>query len=103
MSTKSSGEFRLVLSGSGPRFTGNGISTGTLAVRRVGNMFCDREFADVLLRHLLQSGSSITSFLNRFQCDVQLRGCVLGWMLPEDAKAIWPKVEDVLHSPDVTA
>ena len=54
-------EFRLVLSGSCQRFTGKEISTGTLAVRRVGNMFHDREFADVLLRRLLQSGSRITS------------------------------------------
>ena len=34
-------EFRLVLSGSGPCFIGKEISTGTLAVRRVGNMFHD--------------------------------------------------------------
>ena len=66
-------------------------------------MFCDKEFADVLLRHQLQSGSRIETFLNRFQCDVQLRGCVLGQMLPESAKTTWPKVEDTLHGPDVTA
>ena len=40
-------EFRLVLSGSGPRFMDKEISTGTLAVRRVVYMFHDREFADV--------------------------------------------------------
>ena len=34
------------------------ISTGALAVRRFGSMFHDREFADVLLRHQVQSGSS---------------------------------------------
>ena len=66
-------------------------------------MFFYMEFADVLLRHQLQSGSRIKTFLNRFQCDVQLRGCVLGHMLPENAKTIWPKAEDVLHGPDVTA
>ena len=43
------------------------------------------------------------TFLNPFQCHVQLRGCVLGQMLPENAKTIWPIVEDVLHGPDVTA
>ena len=31
-------EFRLVLSGSGPRFMSKDISTGTLPVRRVGNI-----------------------------------------------------------------
>ena len=31
-----------------------------------------------------------------FQCDVQLRGCVLGQMLPENAKTIWPIVENLL-------
>ena len=79
-------EFRLMLSGSGPRFKSKEISTGALAVRRVGKMFHEREFADVLLRHQLQSGSRIKTFLNRFQCDVQLRGCVLGQMLRENAK-----------------
>ena len=69
-------------------------SNGALAVRRVGNM-------DVLLRHQLQSGSRIKTLLNRFKCDVD--GCVLGQMLPENAKTIWPIVEDVLHGPDVTA
>ena len=54
-------------------------------------------------RHQLQSRSRIKTFLNRFQCDVQLRGCVLGQMLPESPKTIWPSVEDALHGPDVTA
>ena len=101
MSTKI--DFRLMLSGSGPRFISKEIGTGALAVRRVGNMFYDKEFADVLLRHQFQSGSRIKTFLNRFQYDVQLRGCVLGQMLPESTKTIWPKVEDVLHGRDVTA
>ena len=66
-------------------------------------MYYDREFADIVLRYLLQSGSRLTTSLNRFQCDIQLRGCVLGHMLPELAKTMWPVAEDVLHSPDVTA
>ena len=76
-------EFRLVLSGSGPRFMSKDVSSGTLSVRRVGNMLYDREFADVLLRSLLQSGSRVGSFLNRFQCDVQLHGCVLATCFPK--------------------
>ena len=43
------------------------------------------------------------SFLNRFQCDIRLRGCVLGHKLPENAKTIWPIVEDVLRSPNIAA
>ena len=50
-----------------------------------------------------RSYSGISSFLNRFQCDIQLRGCVLGHMLPENVKTIWPIVEDVLRSPDIAA
>ena len=96
-------EFRLLLSGSGPCFIGKEARTGTLPVRRVRKMYQEREFADVLLRYLLQSGSRLTTSLNRFKCDIQLRGCVLGHILPEHAKTMWPKVEDVLHSPDVTA
>ena len=96
-------EFRLLLSGSGPCFIGKEARTGTLPVRRVGNMYYDREFAEIVLRYLLQSGSRLTTSLNRFQCDIQLRGCVLGHMLPEHAKTMWPIVEDVLRSPDVTA
>ena len=62
----------------------------------------DREFAAIVLRYLLQSGSRLTTSLNHFQCDIQLRGCVLGHILPEHAKTMWP-MEDVLQSPDVTA
>ena len=79
------------------------FGTRTLSVRRVGNMFYDRGFADLLLRYLLQSGSRVASFLIRFQRDIQLRGCVLGQMLPENAKTIWSVVEDVLKCPDVIA
>ena len=43
-------EFRLMLSGSSPRFISKEISTGAFAFRRVGHLFYDREFADVLLR-----------------------------------------------------
>ena len=43
-------EFRLLLSGSGPCFIGKDARTGTLPVRRVGNMYYDREFADIVLR-----------------------------------------------------
>ena len=39
---------------------------------------------------------------SELQCDVQLRGCVLGQMLPENAKTMWLKVENVLHARDVT-
>ena len=76
-------EFRLLLSGSGPCFTVKEARTGTLPVRRVGNVYYDREFADIVLRYMLQSGSRLTTSLNRFQCDIQLRGCVLGHMLSE--------------------
>ena len=96
-------EFRLLLSGSSPCLKGKEAGTGTLPVRRVGNTYYDKEFADIVLRYLLQSGRRLTTSLNRFQCDIQLRGCVLGHVLPEHAKTMWPKVDDVLHSPDVTA
>ena len=79
-------EFRLVLSGSGPCFMSKDIGTGTLP-----------------FVVSLQTGSRVASFLNRFQCDIQLRGCVLGQMLPEIAKTIWSIVEEVLHCPDVIA
>ncbi len=79
-------EFRLLLSGSDPCVTGKEARTETLPVRRVGNMYHDREFADIVLRYLLQSGNRLTTPLNRFMCDMQLRGCVLGLMHPEHMK-----------------
>ena len=82
-------DFRLMLSGSGPCFSGKAVRSGALAVRRVGDIFYDRDVADVLLRQLWQTGSRMTLSLNRMRCDVQLRGCLLGYMLPENAKTIW--------------
>ena len=38
---------------------GKDVSGGAHSVRRVGNMLYDREFAEVLLRHLLQSGGRV--------------------------------------------
>ena len=47
-------EFKLVLSGSGPGFMSKDISTGTLPVRRVGNMTC------------IMTGSSVMSCFDIF-------------------------------------
>ena len=50
-------EFRLLLSGSGPCFISKPVRCGALPVRRVGEMYYDKDFVDVLLRSLLQTGS----------------------------------------------
>ena len=41
--------------------------------------------------------------MNRLQRDMQLQGCLLGHMLPEHPKTMWPVVEDIVRSPDVSA
>ena len=67
--------------------------SGALAARRVGNVFNDRAFADVFLRHLMQTGGRMHMTMNRVQCDIQLQGCQLGHTLPEQPKTMWPVAE----------
>ena len=71
------------------------VVSGTCSVTESSRVFCfgDSCNREVKSRH----------FLKRFQCDVQLHGCFLCQMLPENAKTIWPTEKDVLHGPDVTA
>ena len=41
---------------SGQRFVCKDIGSGAVAARRVGNVFHVRGFADVFLRHVMQTG-----------------------------------------------
>ena len=88
-------EFRLLLSGSGPCFISKSVRCGALPVRRVGKMYYDKDFVDVLLRRLSQTGSRTQMALNRTQCDIQLCVSVLGHI-----RAI---MEEVVESQDVSA
>ena len=51
-------KYRVLLTASGPRFVCKDIGSGAGAARRVGNVFNDRGFADVFLRHLKQTEGS---------------------------------------------
>ena len=89
------GEYRELLTASGPRFVCKDIGSGAVTARRVGNVFHDRGFADVLLRYLMQTGGRMHM--------TQLQGCQLDHMLPEHPKTMWPVAEDTARSPDVSA
>ena len=77
--------------------------SGALAARRVGNVFNDRVFADVFLRHLMQTRGRMHMTMNHLQCDIQLQGCQPGHLVPEQPKTMRPVAEDIVHSPDVSA
>ena len=51
-------EYRVLLTASGPRFVCKDIGSGAVAARRVGNVFYNRGFADVFLRHPMQTARS---------------------------------------------
>ena len=97
------GEYRVLLTASGPRFVCKDIGSCAVAARRIGNVFCDRGFADVFLRHLMQTGGRMHMAMNRLQCDIQLQGCQQGHVLPEHPKTMWPVAQDIVRSPDVSA
>ena len=94
-------EYRVLLMASGPRFVCKDIGSG--AVAEVGNVFHDRGFADVFLRHLMQTGGRMHMSMNRLQCDIQLQGCQQGHLLLEHLKTMLPMAEDIVRSPDVSA
>ena len=96
-------EHRAPLTALGPSFVCKDIGSSAVAARRVGNVFRDRGFADVFLRHLMQTGGRTHTTMNRLQCDIQLQGCQQGHMLPEHPKTMWLVVEDTVRSPDVSA
>ena len=79
------------------------IGPGAVAARQVGNVFYDRGFADVFLRHLMQTEGRMHMTMNRLQCDIQLQGCQPGHKLPEHPKTMGPVAEDIVRSPDVSA
>ena len=88
------------VAGSNPRFASKEVRTGKFVVSGLktpqGVRGCFTSISvSVRKQYHVMSKS--------FQCDVQLHGCVLGQMLLEKAKTIWPTVEDVLHGPEVTA
>ena len=49
-------EYRVLLTASGRRFVCKDIGSGAVAASRVGNVFHNRGFAGVFLRHLMQTG-----------------------------------------------
>ena len=79
------------------------VLSRTLAVRRVGNMFYDRDFAEVPLRHLLHTRTRMTLSLTSMQCDYQLRVCVSDHVFPRNAKTPWSIAGDVVQSLDVSS
>ena len=79
-------DYRVPLMASGPRFVCKDIGSGAVPARRVGSVFHDRGFADVFLRHLVQTEGRTHMTMNRLQCDIQLQGCQLGHMLQEHLK-----------------
>ena len=85
------------------RFVCKDIGSGAVPARRVRNVFHDRGFADVFLRHLKQTEGRKHMTMNREQCDIQLQGCQLGHMLPEHPNTSWPVAEDIVCSPYVSA
>ena len=113
----------MLLTASSPKFVCKDIGSGAVAARRVGNVFHDRGFADVFLRHLMQTGGSHAHDDEPLQCDIQLQGCQLGHMLLEHPKMVaediqlqgcqqghmlpehpmWPVAEDIVRNPDVSA
>ena len=93
----------MLLTASGPRSVCKDIGSGAVAARRVGNVFHDRGFAGVFLRHLMQTGGRKHMTMNRLHCDIQLPGCQRGHMLLEHPKTMLPVAEDIVHSPDVSA
>ena len=61
---------------SGPRFVCKDVGSFAVAARRVGNDFCDRGFAVVFLRHLMQTGGRTHMEWNLMEVS-RLRSCRL--------------------------
>ena len=93
----------MLLTASGPRFVCKDTGSGAVTARRVGNVFHDRGFANVFLRHLKQTGGRMHMTMNRLQCDIQLQGCQLGHMLLMQPKTMWPVADYIVRSPNVSA
>ena len=89
-------ECRVQLTASGPRFVCKDIGSGR-----------ERLLRPRLRRRLPQTldaeGGSHAHDDEPLQCDIQLRGCQPGHLLPEHPKTMWPVAEDIVRSPDVSA
>ena len=67
----------------------------------VGNLYCDRLFAERLLRQLLMNGSRLQASLNVLEMEDQFAGNRLVHLLPIHAKSMFGVAEDAWSSPDL--
>ena len=95
-------DIRLVLTGAGPVYTGAGpvymnvaaLGTSTW-VRRVGNLYYTRCFANVLWREMCMAKGRLQEALTRVQLHVGTLGCELGNLLPLHSKVMWKVAQDI--------
>ena len=86
---------RLVLTGTGPVYM-NVAALGTSTwVRRVGNLYYTRCFANVLWREMCMAKGRLQEALTRVQLHVGTLGCELGNLLPQHSKVMWKVAQDI--------
>ena len=94
---------RVVFDHDGIKFVNADYAINDEIVRRVGNLFYTRRFAELLLREVLIYNGKMKSVMQRIAIQVASQGCEIANLLPVNGKSWWPMVEDVFASPAVQA
>jgi hypothetical protein len=92
---------RVVFDHAGVKFVNADYAINNEIVRRVGNIFCTRRFAELLLRDVLIYNGKMKSVMQRIAIQVTSLGCEIANLLRVNGKSWWPMVEDVFASPAV--
>ena len=90
-------EQRLVLTGRGPIYVSKKAvsADGHLHVRRVGNLYDTRCFANMVYRELVTHQDRLAESMMRVQLQIAVSGSGLGNIVPENSRCMWKVVQDV--------
>lgn len=91
-------KIRLVLTGAGPVYYNLQIVDESRDLRRVGNIYYNHEFAEMLKTEALVHHCKVRSLLTRLTMSARSKGCQLTTLFPTRAETWWGLVEDVFTS-----
>ena len=89
-------DIRLVLTAVGPVYA-NAVALGdTMLVRRVGNLFYSRCFANLLFREFVMAKGRLAEALTRVHIHACSNGSEISNLFPQHGKGMWSIAQDIL-------
>ena len=87
-------DIRLVLTRAGPTYMNVAALGASTWVRRVGNLYYTRCFANLLWREMCMAKGRLQEALTRVHLHIGALGCELSNLLPTHSQIMWKVVQD---------